>query len=71
MGCKKISQASGCFLGEFFGNEMPGCHGLALNHTGALRLPERQRFEQALYHAACAPQHQGVASNLAAAIGLL
>ena len=42
---------------------MAGRHGVARHRGIALRLPQGQRLEQPLHHAALAPQHQGVAGD--------
>lgn len=53
----------GGFQRQLFGDEMPGRQGLAADHAGTLRLPQRQRLEEPMDHAAFTPQDMGVAGN--------
>src|ERR1039457_6844825 len=65
-GEEEVAQAPGGLVGQLFGDEMAGRHGLALQPAGALGAPENEWRIEGADDAVLAPKHERVAGDLRA-----
>src|ERR1035441_11037246 len=65
-GEEEVAQAPGGLVGQLFGDELAGRHGVALQPAGALGAPENEWRIEGADDAVLAPQHERVAGDLRA-----